>query len=59
VQVGEIIIDITADQFSEEIDIPVIVTRMSNWHKQFKGKRSGLQLEGELMSDYKTITSKI
>lgn len=34
---GDIIIDITADQF-DEIETPVIVTNASAWHNRFDSK---------------------
>ncbi|WCL50819.1 hypothetical protein [Leptospira sp. GIMC2001] len=40
-QQGELIVDITADQF-EEIEQKVIVTKDSTWHQNLKGKRQEL-----------------
>ncbi|RSC20992.1 hypothetical protein EFR00_00415 [Rhizobium sophoriradicis] len=37
VQQGDIIIDITADQFAE-IDRPIIVTANPDWHNEFKAE---------------------
>ena len=37
-EMGDIIIDITADQFEKDID-PVLITRDKRWHKE-KGVRS-------------------
>lgn len=59
VQLGRFIIDITADQFSSEISEPVIVEKDSKWHKQFNGRRSDLELEGELLGDYRKIISNL
>lgn len=43
-EMGDIIIDITADQFGKEID-PVLVTRDKTWHKNF----------GERMREYANL----
>ena len=41
-QIGSLIIDITADQFTSEIIEPVIVTSKSLWYKQFRTDNHGL-----------------
>lgn len=44
-----VIVDITADQF-EDVDEPVIVTRKSKWHEEFRTE-SGGQIFSEALKD--------
>ena len=40
-QHGDLIVDITADQFIE-IDGPIIITRLSDWHAELDGEDKGV-----------------